>query len=262
MYGGWNGYEGLNSELGSRDRCKLAHNTYARREGESVVVRFHDTYICRANPDGACQLFTGGWYTLTTRDRLARCLPARWVIHRVRGQFWLCFGGWNGPRYLFAEGCTVWPDGRIEGALSADEVGAQVKEAQAERRQVGAYAKRYTLAWYAGRIAPPSGPDCCEGQGPEHYRAHMAEAERHSYPAWWICRAVERGPSSEAMRLVVDQWRGRMTEAQYRKAQVLNRMYSQEGVGWLQAGPVGALIRGDLQKCLRRWLLARLGMAA
>jgi hypothetical protein len=69
--------------LGDRDSVKLGNNTYLERVTERVyedgkmpqertviAVRLHNTQIVRFYEDGTKSLHTGGWQTVTTKDRL------------------------------------------------------------------------------------------------------------------------------------------------------------------------------------------------
>jgi hypothetical protein len=56
---------------------KLANNTYLHQRGDSYAVRLHATDIVIIHPDGTFSLNTGGWFTVTTKDRINRFSPAR-----------------------------------------------------------------------------------------------------------------------------------------------------------------------------------------
>lgn len=58
-----------------RDTKKLANNTYARRDGDAVAVRLHATDVVTLHDDGRVVLDSGGWRTVTTRDRINRYAP-------------------------------------------------------------------------------------------------------------------------------------------------------------------------------------------
>lgn len=49
---------------------KLQRNTYLQRRYDNIAVRLHHTDILSFRPDGSWQARTGGWDTITTRDRL------------------------------------------------------------------------------------------------------------------------------------------------------------------------------------------------
>jgi hypothetical protein len=83
--------------LDGRDSRKLMHNTYAVNVGDYVSILLHSTAVIRFYPDGRIVLNTGGWHTVTTKDRLNRCLPYPWRVASDSRK-----GGWglyeNGKR--------------------------------------------------------------------------------------------------------------------------------------------------------------------
>jgi hypothetical protein len=64
------------TELGKKDRMKLCNHTYLVRrkvEGEiEVAVQLHSTDVITFKPNGDTELYTGGWNTITTWDRINR----------------------------------------------------------------------------------------------------------------------------------------------------------------------------------------------
>lgn len=56
------------------DSKKVGNNTYAERwedhEQPYIAIRFHATVIAKLYPNGDVQLFTGGYHTVTTKNRL------------------------------------------------------------------------------------------------------------------------------------------------------------------------------------------------
>lgn len=68
---------------------RIANNTfkYARPDG-TTVVRLHLTDIIETLPDGRVRLNSGGWKTVTTKDRFNKYTPYRvwsdkgtWYVH-------------------------------------------------------------------------------------------------------------------------------------------------------------------------------------
>lgn len=57
----------------STKRKKVAHNTYMRIELGNRYIRLHDTDILIETPDGVI-LSSGGWRTLTTKERINKFL--------------------------------------------------------------------------------------------------------------------------------------------------------------------------------------------
>lgn len=50
----------------------IANNTRLMQREGYIAVKFHNTDIIRYYPDGRVQLFTGGWYTISTKERINR----------------------------------------------------------------------------------------------------------------------------------------------------------------------------------------------
>jgi hypothetical protein len=79
---------------------KLANHTYLAWEtdpGDITVawfgVRLHSTMVVTFLPDGRTVLDTGGWKTVTTRDRINRALPPGWHVESDRGVWSLHHSG-------------------------------------------------------------------------------------------------------------------------------------------------------------------------
>lgn len=61
--------------LKGRKSRKYARNTYFERLSPSTIgVRLHKTHIVVIHEDNSITLNTGGWETITTRDRMNRVL--------------------------------------------------------------------------------------------------------------------------------------------------------------------------------------------
>lgn len=91
------------TKLGKRDSRKIANNTYLRRRGpDRIAVMLHSTDVYTIRQDGWVVLSTGGWDSLTTRQRINAALPMPWGVgsHRVKGDSWL---------YLFSHGYPIMP---------------------------------------------------------------------------------------------------------------------------------------------------------
>lgn len=55
----------------------LANNTRLFKRERCYAVRLHSTDVVEIYPDDSCRLYTGGWHTLTTRDRINAFSPTR-----------------------------------------------------------------------------------------------------------------------------------------------------------------------------------------
>lgn len=95
---------------------KLAPHTYLIR-GENITVKLHDTNIVTFKQDEII-LNSGGWKTITTKDRMNRFSPAR-ISQRN--------SAWYIGEYLYYDGIRLFPNGKpinpvIETKQTKDEI--------------------------------------------------------------------------------------------------------------------------------------------
>jgi hypothetical protein len=147
-------YQEAKQRLGSRDSRKLENNTYLKRRGDTLAVMLHATDVVTYFPNGDIQLNSGGWRTMTTKDRINKYAPIRLWAHR--GQ-WYIAQTWNtNPEEFFKDGMIIHYNGTYTGAMSI----TQAKAEQKLRERVRKYASAYLVALKAGKIDSPSGGDC------------------------------------------------------------------------------------------------------
>lgn len=85
------------------NRRKIGNNTYAEiLHDNSVGIMLHSTYVVKIHPDNTYTLQTGGWQTVTTKDRINQYSPVR--VYQ-RNYEW--FVKLNGKEYPFIEGMVV-----------------------------------------------------------------------------------------------------------------------------------------------------------
>ena len=85
------------------NRRKIGNNTYAEiLHDNSVGIMLHSTYVVKIHPDNTYTLQTGGWQTVTTKDRINQYSPVR--VYQ-RNYEW--FVKLNGKEYPFMEGMVV-----------------------------------------------------------------------------------------------------------------------------------------------------------
>lgn len=142
-----------------KERRKVDHNTYLERRAEGrIALRLHQTDIMVFLQNGDIILDSGGWRTVTTKDRWKKHLEG-FRIYSNRGILYLnplqdgVFQ--ETPRYVFEDGMVIKPDGSIEGA-GVDNA----KEQRSLKRKARAYAKNFAAALQAGQVPAPSNGDC------------------------------------------------------------------------------------------------------
>lgn len=84
-------------------RRKVGNNTYAEiLHDNSVGIMLHSTYVVKIHPDNTYTLQTGGWQTVTTKDRINQYSPVR--VYQRKYEWFVKV---NGKEYPFMEGMVV-----------------------------------------------------------------------------------------------------------------------------------------------------------
>ena len=126
------------------DRRKLGHNTYVVRvdssRGPCIGIQFHKTVIVSYYADGCIRLTTGGWDTVTTKDRLNGCSP--YSIYSEGDGEWSVSG--MGDSAQFRDGMRSDPDGRWQEYKATRY--HFFKERRRARRQAEERTKQYIFA--------------------------------------------------------------------------------------------------------------------
>lgn len=109
------GYGSARTFLAGRRKRKIVNNTYLEeRDGETIALRFHYTGVVTYKSDGRVILKTGGWKTVTTKERLNAFSPVG--VYQRRGVWYVSYytgGGYHRPLGTFYEGMTVDNDGMV-----------------------------------------------------------------------------------------------------------------------------------------------------
>ncbi len=85
------------------NRRKVGNNTYAEilYDG-SVAITLHSTDVVKIHPNGLYTLNSGGWQTVTTKDRINQYSPKR--VYQRDFQWYISM---NGKEYPFMDGMVV-----------------------------------------------------------------------------------------------------------------------------------------------------------
>lgn len=192
-------------ELPHLKRRKLANNTYLRRaEDGTIVIRLHQTDIIRVLPENLFVLNSGGWQTITTKERMNRFTPARiWQIKHV----------W----YLSPEK-TPFFDGIIVDAtgtpVNADT--RQVALAEKENAWLEKSINRMIAKLRKMRDVPMPEPGDCwgchfvaeDGSHPMGYDCILSHLKENYLHGSLIVRALRsRGYSDFPISLYYDRWK-------------------------------------------------------
>ena len=114
-------YSELDKLLQGRCRLsrKLANNTYAVCDGEVLAIRLHQTNILTFYPDGSVRVSSGGWRTVTTKQRLNRFLPGEIYVFSRDRQWWIKRPWQNRADEEFRDGWLISPEEVALGMLQA-----------------------------------------------------------------------------------------------------------------------------------------------
>lgn len=85
---------------------RFANNTRIQKRGRAFAIRLHETDIVMIRPDGAYRLNSGGWKTVTTKERMNRILPC---------DVWQRNGLWFVGDSYYEDGMLIGSDGMVIG---------------------------------------------------------------------------------------------------------------------------------------------------
>jgi len=147
-----------------RERRRPARNTWAiktRFRGKqvdcnAVAIRFHNTDIITITEQNDVILNSGGWRTVSTKDRLNRFTPRSMDIWQDQKIWWVTVGRMDteGVTVPYADGITISIDGEITGE------GNDPKRLLALDKRIRSYAKSFIKKFFNGGIPKPSQADC------------------------------------------------------------------------------------------------------
>lgn len=252
-------YEQASALLGSRQSKLIGLNTRIQRhENGDIGVTLHSTEVARWDSNGMLEVSTGGWNTVTTRERLNRYLPRGVNVFTKRGVLYI---GNGESEKLFVDGGKVTPTGELVGFQDAN---GSARGTEKLRRQVKTFAKSYIEAMKTGKIPAPSSGDCwycamrvqspVEDQGKTLGEAskdssHIVEHMKENYfvPSLLVRATEQFGASPVANQCIASQWAGNTTDEIREEA----RTAYFYGIGWQQ-----------LEKTLRRYVMRQFGVDA
>ena len=105
-----NNYSELKQFLGSRSRKKLMNNTWAIDLGEDCVgIELYHTTILKFCSDDSIILNSGGWKTVTTKDRMNRYSNN----FRVYQEKFVWYVHYFDIHYIYEDYMILNPDGTV-----------------------------------------------------------------------------------------------------------------------------------------------------
>lgn len=222
------GIECTNSKIINRNTFE-----YIRPDG-TYVIRLHMTDILEKRPTGEYVIYTGGWRTPTTKDRLNEHLPAGLRIYQDRGVWYL-----KGRDYEteVTEGMVIPADG--SQPRRTREQYNQERTAQKHKRLLDAYMKVFKKHLEEHGVPQPSGGDC------------------------WLCSMFDYGRLRDGIKMDPKHDRGHIVthlkDKYVHGSLVMNALlwagYKESQMPFVWGAKDIAI------RCVRRYLKFRLGMA-
>lgn len=126
---------------------KIANNTIEYWKDGIRFIRLHDTNIMQFNPDNSIILNSGGWMTVTTKDRINAGLPSGFRLFQ-KNKVWFV------NDIVFADNMILYPDGTVTGE------GEDTKKTEKLDKQIKVYAEKFIKKLSLRKIEKPSGGDC------------------------------------------------------------------------------------------------------
>ena len=85
-------YEEAEALLKGKARRKVCNNTVLRQSGvsETIEVYLHDRVIVAWRPN-RLYLYSCGYRTVTTKDRMNRCIPREYRVYQENHEWKVCF---------------------------------------------------------------------------------------------------------------------------------------------------------------------------
>jgi hypothetical protein len=124
-------YEKVLNTIKNRETKKIANNTYLVKHDDYFGLKLHETEVVKFFPSHV-EYYTGGWKTVTTRDRL-QYGPAH--VFTEKGTWYV--GNYNDKQSMFYEGIKVDYDGNV----ISKKVAAPLKQINSIKRQISKFVK-------------------------------------------------------------------------------------------------------------------------
>ena len=82
-------WEQADKLLGKRNSRTVCNNTRLVRQWPFIMVKLHGNVIAEFHHRGSPTFSDGGWRTVTTKQRLNRCLPIPWQVYQEKFEWTL-----------------------------------------------------------------------------------------------------------------------------------------------------------------------------
>jgi hypothetical protein len=163
-YDSTNDYESIREYIlkgRSKIDRKVANNTIARIEEDKIIIKYHSSDIAELT-QFTRKLFSGGYKTYTTKERLNWYIPSPYSLYQSKG-VWYIWNYQDKSEHVFAEGLEFYmPYGvdpwEINQNTCADKSAAD--KIKSLRKKINAYTNQYVKLLISDKLDTPGGGDC------------------------------------------------------------------------------------------------------
>lgn len=206
----------------------VARNTRLYKRGEDYAIQLHETDVVTFHTDGTVTLNSGGWRTMTTKDRINSFSPAR--LFAENGLWY--FGGiedrWA-KMAMFEDGMVIGENGLPTGETEASLL-RKIKYIERRKAKVDKMVREYIKGFLnhikENGLDDPGPGDC------------------------WVCRAQTPDPEKKPEKHVDDffgleHFLSHFKEKYYVRTLLLNAILEQ---GYASPGVIWHMIKADAER--------------
>lgn len=130
----------------------IANNTRLFKDDEVFRIKLWDTDIVKIYPDNVFELFSGGYRTQTTKERINQFIENGYVYQKNNT--------WYIGDDLFFEGVILDGNGEIVNPLTEEDVDQSIEKNKKLDKMLTKYCAGFRKMIEAGELEYPGGGDC------------------------------------------------------------------------------------------------------
>lgn len=184
---------------------------------EAIAVQLHATDVVTFFLDGRIEVNTGGWDTVTTRDRINCYLDKPWHVYGERCATILSNYRWYAGQdnenkregcveVVLSHSATILPDGTVDGGDSAEEYRERIRQQDNERNRLRSRLRYWTEK---ARAKTPCKLSIADIANEENAQIRSAKIAAYGLERYFLEAGAEtlRADGEYALlRIKLDQW--------------------------------------------------------
>lgn len=145
----------------SKIERKVAHNTIARIDEDTIIIKYHASDIVFLTDD-SIRLESDGYKTSTTKERLNWYIPKNWYLYQ-QNHIWY-IKHFNADRtWIFKDGLTFYNlEGTNSWDLDLNTCGdpSEIKRIKEIKKRINKYTNKFINQLVSGKMDKPGAGDC------------------------------------------------------------------------------------------------------